>query len=34
MVGVFSSILKFKGSNFTNDVIVVNIGKLIKYFPT
>jgi len=31
MVGVFSSILEVKGSNFTNGVYVVNNGKLIKY---
>jgi hypothetical protein len=32
MVKVFVSILKVKGSNFTNDLFVVNYGKLIKYF--
>jgi hypothetical protein len=31
MVGVFVSILKVKGSNFTSGVCVVNNGKLIKY---
>jgi len=30
---VFASILKVKGSNFTNGVFVVNIGKLTEYFP-
>jgi hypothetical protein len=34
MIGVFTSILKVKGSNLTNGVFVVNIGKLIEYFPT
>jgi hypothetical protein len=33
MVGVFTSILKVKGSNFTNGVFLVNNDKLIKYFP-
>jgi len=33
MIGVFASMLKVKGSNFTNDVFVVNNGKLIEYFP-
>jgi hypothetical protein len=33
MVGVFAFILKVKGLNLTNDVFVVNNGKLIKYFP-
>jgi hypothetical protein len=32
MVGVFTSILKVKGSNLTNCVFVVNSGKLIEYF--
>jgi hypothetical protein len=32
MVGVFISILKVIGSNFTNGMFVVNNGKLIKYF--
>jgi hypothetical protein len=31
MVGVFASILKVKGSNFTNGVFVINIDKLIEY---
>jgi hypothetical protein len=30
MVGVFASILKVKGSNFTNGVIMVNNGGLTK----
>jgi hypothetical protein len=29
---VFASILKVKGSNFTNGVFVVNSNKLIEYF--
>jgi hypothetical protein len=33
MVGVFASILKVKGSNFTNGVFVVNSGKLTEYSP-
>jgi hypothetical protein len=33
MVGVFVSILEVKGSNLTNDVFVINSGKLIEYFP-
>jgi hypothetical protein len=32
MVGVFTSILKVKGSNLTNGVFVVNNGKLTKHF--
>ncbi len=32
MVETFASILKVKRSNFTNDVFVVNNGKLTKYF--
>jgi hypothetical protein len=32
MVGVFTSILEVKGSNFTNGVFVINSGKLTKYF--
>jgi len=32
MLGVFASILKIKGSNFTNGVFVVNNGELIEYF--
>jgi hypothetical protein len=32
MVGVFASIWKIKGLNFTNGVCVVNIGKLIEYY--
>jgi hypothetical protein len=32
MIGVFSSILNVKGSNFTNGVCMVNNGKLIEYF--
>jgi hypothetical protein len=32
MVKVFAFILKVKGSNLTNEVIVVNNGKLIEYF--
>jgi hypothetical protein len=31
MVGVCTSILKVKGSNFTSGVCVVNNGKLIQY---
>jgi hypothetical protein len=31
MVGVFASILKVKGSNFTNGVFVANNGKLTEY---
>jgi hypothetical protein len=31
MVGVFASILKAKGLNFTNCVFVVNNGKLTEY---
>jgi hypothetical protein len=33
MVKVFASILKVKGSNFTNGVFVVNNGKLTEHFP-
>jgi hypothetical protein len=33
MVRVFASVLKVKGSNFTNVVFVVNNGKLTKYLP-
>jgi hypothetical protein len=33
MVGVFASILEIKGSNFTNDVFMVNNGKLTEYYP-
>jgi hypothetical protein len=33
MVGLFASILKVKGWNFTNVVFVVNSGKLTEYFP-
>jgi hypothetical protein len=33
MVGVFTSILKVKGSNYTDGVFMVNNGKLIEYFP-
>jgi hypothetical protein len=33
MVGVFTSTLEVKGSNFTNGVFVVNNDKLIKYSP-
>ncbi len=33
MVGVFTSILEVKGSNFANGVFVVNSGKLIKDYP-
>jgi hypothetical protein len=32
MVRAFVSILKVKGSNFTNGVFVVKSGKLTKYF--
>jgi len=32
MVRVFTSILKVKGSNLTNSVCMVNIGKLTEYF--
>jgi len=32
MVKVFASILEVKGSNLTNYVFMVNIGKLTKYF--
>jgi hypothetical protein len=32
MVKVFASILKVKGSSFTNGVFVINNDKLIKYF--
>jgi hypothetical protein len=32
MVGVFVTILKVKGSNFTNGVFMVNIDKLTEYF--
>jgi hypothetical protein len=32
MVGVFISILKVKGSNFSSGVCVVNNGKSTKYF--
>jgi hypothetical protein len=32
MAEVFVSILKVKGSNFTNGVFLVNNGKLIEYF--
>jgi hypothetical protein len=32
MVGVFTSILKVKGSNLTNVMFVFNNGKLIKFF--
>jgi hypothetical protein len=31
MVGVFASMLEVKGSNFTNNVFVINSGKLIEY---
>jgi hypothetical protein len=31
MVGVFASIPKVKGSNFTNGVFMVNNDKLIEY---
>jgi hypothetical protein len=31
MVGVFASIWKVKGLNFTNGVFVINDGKLIEY---
>jgi hypothetical protein len=33
MVWMFASILGVKGTNFTNDVFMVNSDKLIKYFP-
>jgi len=33
MVGVFDSIIKINGSNFTNGVFKVNNGKLIEYYP-
>jgi hypothetical protein len=33
MVGLFASILKVKGWNFTNRVFVINSGKLTEYFP-
>jgi hypothetical protein len=33
MVGVFAYILKVKGSNLTNGVFMVNIGKLNECFP-
>jgi hypothetical protein len=33
MVGMFASILEVKGSNFINNMFVVNNGKLTKYFP-
>jgi len=33
MVGLFASILEVKGSNLTNGVFMINIGKLTKYYP-
>jgi hypothetical protein len=33
MVGVFASILKVKGSNFTSGVCMINNGKLTEYSP-
>jgi hypothetical protein len=33
MGGVFASMLKMKGSNFTNGVFMVNNDKLIEYSP-
>jgi hypothetical protein len=33
MVGVFASIVKVKGSDLTNDVFVINNGKLTEYSP-
>jgi hypothetical protein len=34
MVKVFASILKIKGLTFTNNVLMVNNGKLTEYFST
>jgi hypothetical protein len=33
MVRVFTYVLEVEGLDFTNGVFVINIGKLIEYFP-